>query len=303
VPGIFVTVSKLRVVMLVVWLAAVLPWPAYAQERVYRPNIAEEDWSFLKDPSKRRDWWDPVKYIPFERDGWFMTLSGEARFRPEGFRIKATDTSPATRDQYLLQRYLFAADVHLGARTRLFAELQSGLITGKIGGSRPTDRNSADLHQAFLEWRSPRDAGTRFDVRIGRQELTIGSSRLISASPGLNVKRSFDGVRLAVSQKGWRVEAAAAELTELSAGAFDDRSMHEVRFWGVAAGRSAPWANGTWTAYYLGLRNEDMQYAQGRGQDMRHTIGVGVRGSGRLLDFNYDGIWQLGDFEGHEARA
>jgi hypothetical protein len=167
----------------IVCAVAPLCGAAHAQERRYQTNLAEEDWSFLEDRSKRADWWDPVKYIPLGRDDWFLTLSGEVRFRPEGFRIKGTDTTPSTRDQYLLQRYLFGADFHLGRRSRLYTEIQSGLISGRIGGVRPTDENTVDLHQGFYEWRSNPGSANRFDVRIGRQELTIGSSRLISASP------------------------------------------------------------------------------------------------------------------------
>ena len=111
--------------------------PAQAQAaptRVYSLNPANEDWSFLKDPSKRVDFWDPVKYIAFGRDEWFMTLSGEIRYRPEGFRIEGTDKAPTVVDNYLLQRYLFGADVHMGPRARVFVELQSAVVNGKLGG-------------------------------------------------------------------------------------------------------------------------------------------------------------------------
>lgn len=41
----------------------------------------DEDWSFLANPAKRQDFWDPVKYIRLrgDRNDWFMTISGEAR--------------------------------------------------------------------------------------------------------------------------------------------------------------------------------------------------------------------------------
>src|SRR5262245_33706308 len=163
-------------------------YPVHAQERQrqYLPNLADEDWSFLKDPAKQNDWWDPAKYVPLGRDGWYMTVSGEIRFRPEGFRVKATDTAPATRDQYLLQRYLFGTDLRFGNQTRVYAEIQSGIINGRIGISRPKDENTVDVHQAFVQWNTRRDSPSQFEVKVGRQELTIGSSRLISAAPGLN---------------------------------------------------------------------------------------------------------------------
>jgi hypothetical protein len=100
-------------------------------DRVYRPNPADEDWSFRRTPPEptsgiRR------KHIRLGRDGWFMTASGEIRVRPEGFRIRPTDDRPSVVDNYLLQRYLFGADTHFGARTRVFAELQSGIIEGAL---------------------------------------------------------------------------------------------------------------------------------------------------------------------------
>src|SRR5215472_1186695 len=41
----------------------------------------DEDWSFLADPAKRQDFWDPLKYIRLRegRDDWFLTIGGEAR--------------------------------------------------------------------------------------------------------------------------------------------------------------------------------------------------------------------------------
>jgi hypothetical protein len=291
------------IVVLVACLSGVVPHPALAQARVYQSNLADEDWSFLKDASKRQDWWDPAKYVPFGRDDWFMTLSGEIRYRPEGFRIKASDIAAATRDQYLLQRYLFGADFHFGNQVRMYAEIQSGIINGRIGASRPTDENRVDLHQGFVEWKSSGDAAPGFAVSAGRQELTIGNSRLISAAPGLNVKRSFDGVRAAAAIRLWRFETAAAELTDLKSGAFDDVPEHQIRAWGLSARRAGPGWKRAWTIYYLGLVNKDFQLAQGRGKDTRHTIGLNYRGSHGVLDFNYDGIVQAGTFQGSEARA
>src|SRR5206468_8912813 len=71
--------------------------------RIYQPNLAEEDWSFLKDESKRVDFWDPLKYISLGAEDRFLTLSGEIRFRPEGFRIRGIGDIPSTHDGYFLQ--------------------------------------------------------------------------------------------------------------------------------------------------------------------------------------------------------
>jgi hypothetical protein len=272
--------------------------------RTYLTNPAEEDWSFLKDPGKRTDFWDPLKFIPLGGEDRFLTLSGEIRFRPEGFRIRGVGEIPSTIDSYFLQRYLFGADLHLNQRFRVYTEIQSGLINGKLNSPRPTDKDSLDLHQVFLEWKEKLRGSREFSLRVGRQELAIGSSRLISASPGLNVKRSFDGAVFALKGKAWRWDAGVAKLVSLSKGVFDDRPDHEQTFWGIAATRRSPrFKQGQLGFYDLGLDRELTIYAQGVGRDQRHTIGVKWSGSGSRLDLNYDGIFQWGSFSGAPVRA
>jgi Alginate export len=269
----------------------------------YLPDAADEDWSFLKN-APRTDIWDPIKYIGLGREDWFMTLSGEIRYRPEGFRVRATDARPAIIDTYFLQRYLFGANVRFGTRARVFGELQSGIINGRLGSPRPTDQNSVDVHQAFFEWQQPVRESQRFSAKIGRQELAVGSTRLISASPGLNVKRSFDGAALWYRTPSWVVVGAVAELVPIAAGAFDDWPAGGQLFWGVAAGRRSPFIKrGELGVYYLGIDREESQYTQGVGSEVRHTAGVKWSGSGARLDLNYDGLFQWGTFIDGPIRA
>ena len=272
--------------------------------RIYLPNLAEEDWSFLKDQTKKADFWDPLKYISLGAEDRFLTLGAEIRFRPEGFRVRGVGDIPSTRDGYFLQRYLFGADFHLSRRFRVFTEIQSGLINGKLNSPRPTDKNSLDMHQAFFEWQAKPRGDREFTLRVGRQELAIGSSRLISASPGLNVKRSFDGAAFGLKAEGWRVEGGVARLVRLSQGVFDDSPDHEQTFWGIAAARKSPhFRQGQVGFYYLGLDRARTLYAQGTGRDQRHTLGAKWSVSGSRLDLNYDAIFQWGSFSGAPVRA
>jgi Alginate export len=272
--------------------------------RIYLPNLAEEDWSFLKDRSKSVDFWDPVKYVPLGAEDRFLTLAGEIRFRSEGFRIRGTGDIPTTRDGYLLQRYLLGADFHFNRRFRFYTEIQSGLIHGRLNSPRPTDKNSLDLHQTFFEWKEKLREDREFSLRAGRQELNIGSSRLISASPGLNVKRSFDGVVLAFKTKTWHVDAGFAKLVGLSQGVFDDRPDHEQTFWGIAVARQNPRIKqGQLGFYYLGLDRARSIYAQGIGRDQRHTVGAKWSASWSRLDLDYDAIFQWGTFSRAPVQA
>ena len=293
-----------RALVAALLLSPPLGTPALAQvpSRRYLPDPADEDWSFLKD-APRIDRWDRVKYLPLGREDWFITLSGEVRYRPEGFRVRETSSQPETIDNYLLQRYLAGADVRLGRRARFFVELQSGIVNGKLRSPRPSDRNSLDLHQAFVELRTGRE-DRLVTVKVGRQPLTVGSTRLISASPGLNVKRSFDGVGVTVRTRSWTLVGAAARLVGLHSGIFDDRSASGQVFWGIAANRRSPrFERGQLAVYYLGLDRTFSLYAQGGGPERRHTIGLKWTGDGARLDLNYDALAQWGELAGSPIRA
>jgi len=279
--------------------------PAVAQDRPpnpYRSNPADEDWTFLKT-SPKADVWDPIKYIRLGPDDWSLTLSGEARLRPEGFRIRETANRQAIVDNYLLQRYLFGSDLRMGRRLRVFGEVQSGVINGSLRSPRPSDANAFDLHQAFVEFRQPVGKSGTLTFTGGRQEMEIGSSRLISASPGLNVKRSFDGFSASYRHTSWVVAAGVAQLVGLSSGWFDDRPDPGQKFWGVAAARRGRLlGRSEMGGYYLGIDRDVSVYAQGIGSEVRHTAGFKWSGGSRF-DLNYDAVFQWGEFKAAPIRA
>ena len=217
------------------------PPPARIIQRpAYPPNAANEDWSALKDPANRTDFWDWAKYIPFGGGDGFITLSAEIRYRPEGFRLKGSETIPHVRDNYFLQRYLFGADVRFGPRVRFFTEFQSGIINGKIGATRPTDQNTFDLHQAFFEWRRPSRAGQTVQSPHRPPGADDRQQPPHLRQPGLNTKRSFDGARLVFGRGTWTVESAAALLTETEPGRARRRSAQGREVLGRGRGPAQP---------------------------------------------------------------
>ena len=159
---------------------ALLPRPLYPLPRY------EEDWSFLSDPAKRDDSWDPIKFIPLNEDrNVFLSLGGEIRETYERFHNTNFGLSPDDPDGYLLQRYLFHVDFHAGQRFRFFGELNSSLEDGRTGGPRPLDEDKLDVHQGFVDFvvLKPRE-NSSLTLRIGRQELAFGSGRMFDLREG-----------------------------------------------------------------------------------------------------------------------
>jgi Alginate export len=281
--------------------------PAETEQRAPRPQYQslryEEDWSVLCDPSLRTDFWDPVKCIQLNDGGWYVSLGGESRILYEAFRNAAFGSGPQDSNGYVLQRYLAHADLHVGRHLRLFAEVQSGLETGRTGGPRPTDEDLLEFHQVFAELstgRSPR----AFTLRVGRQEVAFGSGRLISASEGRNVRRSFDAIRPIVRLGLWTWNGLLAKLVAVEPGMFDDGRDPRQMFGGFGFVRTRRWPPDEGTAaYYLRLHRRDAQFDQGVAREVRQTLGLRTWGRWAEVDYNYELIVQWGSFGSASIQA
>lgn len=286
----------------------------------FQPLRYNENYRYLADASQRREWLDRLKYIPLWRghEDWYLTIGGEARLYYERVTNPGFGDTPTDDSGYLLQRYMLHTDWHLGKNARVFFQLKSGIENGREGGPRPAiDRNDLDVHQAFFDYsfsfKAKDQAATAAPsllLRVGRQEMTFGAQRLVSAREGPNVRRSFDGVRLTANVAKWRLDGFAVKEVQSRAGFFDDRPNPQSTFWGAYATRrfASPAALLGETVgldvYYFGIDLKTVIYNQGSGRDKRHTFGTRVfntRGQG--FDFDYELSGQTGSFRGGAARA
>jgi len=272
--------------------------------RTYSLMREDEDWSFLKDPSLRQDFWDPIKYIRLGPQGWFLTIGGEAR---EAFEKVANDNwgaQPYT-NTFFLERYMLHTDWRFGKHFRAFVQLKSGLESFRRGGYRPIDDKKLDFEAAFVEIGAAE--GDHWVVlQAGRQELNYGSGRLVSVREGPNVRQSFDGARLKMKAGAWRVDAFAARPDLDKPGYFDNVPDHRTSFRGVYATR--PWRSGvSFDSYYLGLDRKSFTYNRGTAQETRHNLGARLwrppATKESEWDFDYEAVWQFGSFGAGGIRA
>jgi hypothetical protein len=150
------------------------PTASAPQRPAYNLDRSEEDGQFLQDPSQREDFWDPLKYIPLGREGWYLTVAGEIRPFYEICHNCNWGAGPQSPNGYYLQRIVGSTDLHLGDRTRVFVELQSGDVFGRNGGLRPSqDKDTLDVSQAFVGLTViPGDHKPKLELIRGRSETT-----------------------------------------------------------------------------------------------------------------------------------
>jgi hypothetical protein len=290
--------------------------PAHAQsdqadasaipDRRYRLLSEDEDWSFLRDPALRQDFWDPIKYIPLRNgaNDWYLTIGGEAREVWEQIGNDNWGQSPFWNG-YLNERYMVHFDVHYGTHVRSFVELKSGLNSYRIGGPRPIDEKKLDFQAAFLEIGTGDDRKS-LKFLAGRQEMEYGSGRLIDVREGPNVRLSFDGFMVKAGIGSWQIDGFAMRPDLDNFGFFDNAPNHAVEFWGVYGARPLK-KSLTLDAYYLGLDRKSATFNRGTGQEVRHSIGARlsrpVAQTKPGWDFDYEALYQFGSFGSANIRA
>ncbi|QHI99627.1 alginate export family protein [Xylophilus rhododendri] len=233
-----------------------------------------------------------------------LGLGGDFREVYESSRHPVFGLDRPSQDDRFLHRLQLHSDIRFGTTSRAYVELVSGRTSGWGGAPAGTQDDSLDILQAFAETRFT-PGGQPLDLRAGRQELSFGSSRLVSVREGPNVRRSFDGVRGTWTLAGpMRADVFAVRPVAPRVGSFNDRSSDAEAFWGAYLA-DIPTALSGMRAdiYYLGLNRANAGFADGRAQERRHTVGARLFGKTGAADWNFEGAWQFGRFGTADIRA
>src|ERR1700682_3522135 len=146
-----------RLLRSLVIIIACVPHISHAQASAplrpaYTPERYDEDWSFLRDASKRSDLFDPIKWIPLGRNAsWFLTLGGELRERFQETRNPAFGLPSPVRNTDVYHRAFLFGDIHLGPHFRTFVEFVNGKIWGTTKKPSTFEQDPLDVLQAFAD--------------------------------------------------------------------------------------------------------------------------------------------------------
>lgn len=263
-----------------------------------------EDYRPLREIDSTLSGLDRLKWIPLSNENEIaLTLGGSVREQFESYQNREFGFAEGDDDVYLMHRLLLHADLRLGAQSRVFVEFGNTLIPGRDATPSSVDKNEFDITQAFFDLTSgEEDDGIR--LRLGRQELPLGSGRLVALRDGPNNRLAFDAARLTVTDDEWSVHAFVAAPVELRPGEFDDRFNDETAFWGLYATLPSPVDDhGKIELYYLGIDREDRAFGGASGHETRHSLGTRLFGSNRGFDYNVEAVGQFGRLGDSAIRA
>ena len=270
----------------------------------YQLESAKEDYRYLATESAiPPDFFDPIKFIPLSASKQaYLSIGGQIREQYQWLRHANWGEGPQDESGYLLQRYMLHADLHLGPHFRVFGELKSGLATGKNGPPELPEEDRLDLHQAFVDV-STGAAENATVLRVGRQEMAYGSSRLVSLREGPNVRQTFDGARLILHQPKGQLDAFMTRPATTRPGIFDDETNPDSWFWGLYGVKKLASLHGGLDLYYLGLDKRQTHFQQGSASERRHSLGTRWWGTPSAWRYNVEAVYQFGRFGAAGIRA
>jgi hypothetical protein len=264
------------------------------------PFPAEQDWSFLTHTEQYPDFFDPAKYIRLGDDPKrYLSLGLEYRTEYEYYGNWMFGAGPQDHNGYVLSRVMPHFDLHAGSDFRLFSEFQFDYVAGRAGGPRAgVDEDPGNVHQTFLEIgpHVSREHGS--SLRLGRQEVVLGSGRLFDNNEGPNVKLSFDGVRRITQASHLRWDLFALKPVEDNHDSFEDAPNAQQTTWGSYLTIPAPvLSGGRADLYYLGIATKEASYNRGSATELRHTVGArAFRTPSKGFDYNWEANYQWGSF-------
>lgn len=224
-----------------------------------------------------------------------IVLSGEVRERGTYLSALNYDRDDTHAGWFWTQRVQAAFDVEatpwLRTRVSLLSALQEG---GEVS---PVERNNLAVQEAFA------DLGTEDAyLRLGRQELRLGSQRFVGTRDGTNVRRNWDGVRGVFQSGRSTLQAFGLHLVDVEPdGIFNDESTDENQLAGIYA--TTPILMSMVDLYYLNARRKDRFTIEGNFTEDRHTVGARVFGERHGWFWDWEAAGQLGRAGPHDIEA
>lgn len=289
---------------------AIRPYPAQADGHGIKlgginQSRWAEDWRIMRDPAKRDDPLDRLKYLPIDANGdVYLTLSGEGRIRANYFSNPGLVPSEHRREDRL--RLVAGADLHVGP-FRLFGELAHGGLGGHNYGKAPTNaRNDLVAQQAFGEVSGA--IGTAIaGIRYGRQEFTDGPPLLVTQKDNNTIRAVLDGTRAWAQLSNTRLDLFDFRQVRFGLnGLDDDVSDDGTRFSGATVGIVL--ANDATRKLFLDPfvwreRTDRRRWGSVTAREVRYYTGARMWGSIDRLTIDWTVDHQGGSFDGRDVDA
>ncbi|MGL4463221.1 MAG: alginate export family protein, partial [Planctomycetia bacterium] len=267
--------------------------PKYGYNRfaLLGPSFFDSDFRYLDDPKNvDHDYADPLKRIRLG-DDWLLSTGGTIWSRSFGEYNSRLTTND---NNYNLTRIRSYADLWYQDRFRIFGEFIGSWTLHQDLPPLLIDQTNADILNLFVDVKLFECDGDPVYLRAGRQELLIGSQRLLSNLDWANTRRTFQGVRALKSGEKWDADLFWVQPVIPEANDLDDNDQNQ-NFAGAWL-TYKPMKGVCWELYDLVLDNQNATTQTGivRNPSTINTLGGRFSGDKNNFLWDFEGAMQLG---------
>lgn len=260
-----------------------------------------DNFSYLKADTNQRRGTEKLKYLSLGTIG-NISLGGEIReqlqyFQNFNFGDPPSSNQPETWQ--LWHRAMAHANIEFGAKLRVFSQVGSTFRFLNTNVAIPEiDENHLSLHQLFGEYKP----GKNWIVRIGRQEMSYGSHRIITFREGPNTRLTFDAAVIKYNSEKRGLDLVALSPVISRNGIFDDGTFKDMIIGAYAMERLVP--KKLLLDYYL-LHFESLRrkYNYKEGIDSRQIAGFRIFSRNKAINYEFEATYQFGSFNDLQVNA
>ena len=261
-----------------------------------------DDFSLLKSDTIQKSSFDKIKYIRISGNS-NISFGGELREQYQYYQNRNFGDAPSKntdlRSNQLMQRVMVHANIDLGKKFRLFAQVGTTFRFFNPNGPTPEiDENHLSLHQAFADYK----LGANWLIRTGRQELAYGSHRLITFREGPNTRLAFDAVTMKYKNERKKADFLVMSPVISKPGVFDDSTFKDLIFGGYITERLID-KRLLLDYYSMNFLSNRRSYNYISGRENRQSYGIRLFSQNNRLNYEFEGTYQSGKFNDLRIRA
>ena len=269
----------------------------------FKPFRFDENYQTLASDTISGNWYKTIKYTPLSDSGnTYVSFGGDIRYQYFYVHNQNWGDGPQDTDGYVLTRWLFHSDIHFGKHFRTFLQVQSATADGKDPAS-PVDSNPLDFHQGFADYSTTLGNNGNITFRLGRQELSYGSQRLVSLRDGPNNRQAFDAAKLMIQKNSLKADFFYSNYVIAQKDIFDDAFSQKKKFWGTYLTVTNLPVIKNLDVYYLGYRRNEAEFNDAQGREMRHSTGARSWGKNKGWRYDVEALYQFGTVDTKDISA
>ncbi len=261
---------------------------------------ANDNFNYVKKDTIKKGF-NKLKHIKLTENST-ISFGGELREKYQYFDNQNFGDVPPTVEKVsvgqLWHRVMVHSNVELGSKVRIFAQLNSTFRFFNPNPVGEIDENRLSLHQAFIDYSFYKN----WMMRIGRQEMGYGNSRILTFREGPNTRLTFDAAIVKHETPKRKIDFLAITPVISTQYAFDDVSFKEFVIGAYGTEYFIP-AKLLVDYYILNFRSDIRSYNFVSGSENRQIFGLRIFSHNPKFNYELESTYQTGTFNNLKIRA